>query len=85
VTVLGIRDDIEWNFPVCVMAEGNRPPEDVGGIGGYQEYLEIMKNPDDPRYLELQRWSQAQGYLDVDIEIINRQLRHVLHTPGRFS
>lgn len=79
ITVLGIRGDYDKNYPVCTLAEGNRPPEDVGGVGGYREFLEIMNNPDCPEYPETKAWLANQWYRELDMEVINRRLRHVLY------
>ena len=42
--------DNELEFPVCLGGEMNCPPEDCGGIGGYSNILEILKNPKDKEY-----------------------------------
>jgi hypothetical protein len=31
--------------PVCVAGERHCPPEDVGGVPGYQEFLEVVFDP----------------------------------------
>ena len=41
------------------MGEGNTPPENVGGIPGYEEFLEIMADPNHIEYENMQRWSQS--------------------------
>ncbi|MDO9530052.1 MAG: plasmid pRiA4b ORF-3 family protein [Syntrophales bacterium] len=43
-------------YPVCVTGKRSCPPEDCGGIWGYQDFLEIIKNPDDEEYEEMLRW-----------------------------
>ena len=78
ITVQGIVSDYDKNYPLCIMAEGNRPPEDVGGIPGYEDYLEIMNNPDHPEYEDMKSWTAIQGYKDFDIDIANRRLRYIL-------
>lgn len=32
-------------YPRCIKGEGQCPPEDVGGVWGYEELLEIIKHP----------------------------------------
>ena len=49
-TIKGIR------YPVCIEGERACPPEDVGGVGGYAEYLEILADMDDDRHEEMLRW-----------------------------
>lgn len=43
-------------YPCCIDGKGACPPEDVGGVSGYQEFLEAIGNPQHPEhefYLEL--------------------------------
>ena len=49
-TTKGIR------YPVCVEGERACPPEDVGGVGGYKEYLEVLADVNDDRHEEMLRW-----------------------------
>ena len=51
-------------YPICLEGERACPPEDVGGVGGYEEYLEAIsdaKHEDHNRFLE---WS---GPFDPDL------------------
>lgn len=43
-------------YPVCIEGECACPPEDVGGIFGYQEYLEIMADPKHEDYKSFMKW-----------------------------
>ena len=54
---------------------GERPPEDVGGAGGYQEYMDIMANENDPEYESMKAWAESQKERKLSPEQINRQLR----------
>lgn len=78
ITVLDIVSDYDKNYPTCIIAAGNRPPEDVGGIPGYEHYRQVIDNPDHPDYQDLKDWVSGQFYQPCDIERINRRLRHVL-------
>jgi hypothetical protein len=44
-------------YPKCLEGERACPPEDVGGIGGYAEYLEAMADPSHERYQEMLDWN----------------------------
>lgn len=37
-------------FSICLDGAGHRPPEDVGGVGGYEEFLEVLNDPDHPEH-----------------------------------
>jgi hypothetical protein len=60
------------------MGEGNAPPEDVGGVTGYINYLEIVRNPKHEEYQDTLRWAKGQWYEDLDILAINRRLKNIL-------
>ncbi len=42
--------------PVCVKGARMCPPEDCGGVWGYEELLAILKNPAHPEYEEKTEW-----------------------------
>jgi len=44
------------DYPQCLEGERACPPEDVGGIRGYAEYLEAMADPSHPRHQEMLNW-----------------------------
>jgi len=39
---------------------GERPPEDVGGSGGYQEYKDIMADEKHPEHENMKAWAETQ-------------------------
>lgn len=78
ITVQRIISDYDENFPICLEGVGDAPPEDVGGIPGYEEFLEIMGNPKHSMYEEMKRWADSQWYRKFDIELVNRRLIYVL-------
>jgi hypothetical protein len=44
-------------YPLCVEGERACPPEDVGGTSGYEEFLEVLADPDDEQHEHFVRWS----------------------------
>jgi hypothetical protein len=42
--------------PFLLEAVGQSPPEDVGGVGGFIVFREIMLNPSHPDYAEAKEW-----------------------------
>jgi hypothetical protein len=44
-------------YPQCLEGERACPPEDVGGMYGYAEYLEAVADPSHERHKELLSWS----------------------------
>ncbi len=50
-------------YPLCLEGERACPPEDVGGVWGYAEYLEALADPKHERHDEFMEWS---GPFDPD-------------------
>ena len=42
--------------PVCLAGKNACPPEDVGGVGGYMEFLEAIRNPVHEEHIAMWRW-----------------------------
>jgi len=80
ITIRGTNTDYDKTCPVYSMGEGNAPPEDVGGISGYEKFLEIMADPNHAEYGNMQKWAQSQWYKNFDVELINRRLKNILRT-----
>ncbi len=51
-----LRAERGKRYPVCVEGARACPPEDVGGTGGYEEYLEAMADPEHERHEEYMGW-----------------------------
>lgn len=65
-------------YPVCVKGQRACPPEDVGGVWGYEEFLEIMKDPEHEEHDEYFQWYGGEFDPEAfDIEAVNRVLRRI--------
>lgn len=76
IVVERMIDDYDVNYPVCLEGEGNTPPEDVGGEGGYDMFLEIIANENHPDYKHMVERGRMQGYGAFDLEQVNRELKY---------
>jgi len=43
-------------YPRCIAGKRNTPPDDVGSTDGYEEFVEIMSDPDNEEYEEMKMW-----------------------------
>lgn len=61
--------DSAVKYPVCLAGKMSCPPEDCGGIWGYSNMLEILKQPDNEEYEEMIDWLGEDfdpKYFEVD-------------------
>lgn len=56
VALLPDADGFEW-FPRIVGGERAGPPEDVGGMLGYADFLAAIKDPSHPEHVERREWA----------------------------
>ena len=62
-------------YPVCTAGKRNCPPEDCGGVWGYQEFLAILADPTHPQYAEQREWIEEDFDPDeFDLELANTVL-----------
>jgi hypothetical protein len=50
------RAAADWQPPRLLAGKRARPPEDVGGIGGYADFCEAMARPDHPEHQAMFEW-----------------------------
>lgn len=65
--------------PVCVAGERHCPPEDCGGVPGYEEFLEAIRDPSHPQHNEMLAWIGG-GRFDPEgfnLDAVNRVLRRI--------
>lgn len=64
--------------PVCVDGKRSAPPEDCGGTGGYDEFLEIITDPKHPDRDDMLRWAGEDFDPErFDKNTVNRHLRRM--------
>ena len=64
--------------PVCLAGARACPPEDVGGIPGYENFLEARRDPKHPEHKEYLEWIGDTFDPDAfDVDEVNRLLRAI--------
>ncbi|MEW6578328.1 MAG: plasmid pRiA4b ORF-3 family protein [Chloroflexota bacterium] len=67
--------DPQMKLPVCIKGKRACPPEDVGGVWGYDSFLEAIKNPDHPEHAMYREWiGDDFDPEEFDLDAINREL-----------
>jgi hypothetical protein len=68
--------DADARLPLCLKGSRACPPEDVGGIPGFEMFLEAISDPSHPEYEDMLEW--VGGNFDpehFDLEETNDLLR----------
>ena len=52
-----LRAEKGGRYPLCVEGERNCPPEDVGGVRGYAEFLEAIADPKHEQHDNFVEWA----------------------------
>ena len=58
IQLMRVIEDYDKESPYLLEANGQTPPEDVGGVGGFVNFREIMLNPSHPEYGEMKEWAK---------------------------
>lgn len=65
----------EVKAPRCIAGARACPPEDCGGVFGYAELLQVLKDPPHPEHEDmLERVGGNYDPASLDLEAVNRQL-----------
>lgn len=68
--------DSTVQVPVCIKGKRNGPPEDCGGVWGYDHLVEILSNPGHPEYQHMSEWLGSEFDPEhFDLDEINAALR----------
>jgi hypothetical protein len=69
-----IIEDYDKNIPTFLEGAGTAPPEDVGGVGGFSEFMQIISNPDHEEYESMMEWAESQRFKEYDQEDLKNKL-----------
>lgn len=78
-----VADKKGQHYPQCVGGARSRPPEDVGGVFGYEGFLSAISDPEDPEHDEWLEWAEKDtggGKFDPEyfsIDEVNRVLKKI--------
>ncbi|MDP0926561.1 plasmid pRiA4b ORF-3 family protein [Paracoccus onubensis] len=76
--------ETEPRHAICLEGARARPPEDVGGPWAYDDFLEIITDPEHDDHRSTLRW--AGGHFDpewFDLDLINKDLRNTFRANAR--
>ena len=65
-------------LPVCIKGKRACPPEDVGGVWGYDTFLEAIKDPDHPEHEMFAGWIGSDFDPEAfDLDEVNQRLKQI--------
>lgn len=63
------------DYPRCLAGERCRPPEDIGGVYGYEDFLEAIRNPNHEDHAQCLEWvGEEFDPEEFDIDVVNGML-----------
>ncbi len=79
-----LKDTKKNSIPECLGGARQRPPEDVGGTEGYENFLNIIRDNKNPERYEMLAWAEKDtrgriydpGYFSINE--VNRRLMYAL-------
>jgi len=79
ITLIQITD-LTVDKPFVTKGKGKCPPEDCGGVWGYERMLEAINNPKDPEHRDMRYWlgmekGDAWDVNEFDKDAVNEELR----------
>jgi hypothetical protein len=73
-----LRAEKGGRYPICVEGERSCPPEDVGGVGGYAEFLEAIADPKHEQHDDFVEWGGDFDSEMFDAEKATKKMRRGL-------
>jgi len=69
--------DPQFQHPICLAGANACPPEDCGGISGYNDLIEILADPQNPEHERMKEWlgydlDPARFNIDIANGVLNR-------------
>jgi hypothetical protein len=66
------------HYPRCLKGKRACPPEDVGGVWGYDSFLEAIRDPDHPEHDDMLEWIGGEFDPEAfDLDEINAALKGI--------
>ncbi|WP_286162932.1 plasmid pRiA4b ORF-3 family protein [Bacillus sp. es.034] len=70
-----IVDDYYFGYPTLLDGEETSPPEDVGGLHGFYEFLKAYRDERHPEHQQMKMWAKSVYFREYDPDWINNILK----------
>ena len=78
IELTDVIDDYSGDLPQLLLGTGDAPPEDVGGVGGFVDFLNIISDQKNEDYENMMEWAQSQWWKLFDFESTARKVKSSL-------
>lgn len=72
-----IVDDYYFGFPTLLDGEEIAPPEDVGGINGFYQFMAVYQDEKHPEHEDIKIWAESLYFREYDPDWINERLKWI--------
>lgn len=83
ITLEKIVEDYKYGYPILIDGAETAPPEDVGGIPGYEDFIEAYRNETHPDHKDMKEWANEQFFREYDPEFINYMLKSIKYKKSK--
>ena len=73
-----LRAEKGVRYPICVEGERACPPEDVGGVWGYAEFLGVLADPKHEDHAHFTQWAGPFNADEFDPKTATKKMRRGL-------
>ncbi|MGD7024765.1 plasmid pRiA4b ORF-3 family protein [Rossellomorea vietnamensis] len=70
-----VVDDYYFGYPTLLDGAETAPPEDVGGMHGFYEFLEAYHDENHPEHKNMKAWAESLYFREYDPAFINEILK----------
>jgi hypothetical protein len=70
-----IVDDYYFGYPTLLDGAETAPPEDVGGMHGFYEFLKAYRDEKHPEHADMKAWAETIYFREYDPASINSSLK----------
>ncbi len=80
-----IVDDYYFGYPTLLDGRETAPPEDVGGLHGFYEFLKIYNDEKHPENKNIKEWAKSQYFREYDPDYINSVLKQLKYKKTEWN
>lgn len=76
--------DSAVRYPICLDGARAAPPEDCGGVPGYEDFLEAWRDPKNEEHEHMRSWAGPRyGPERFDLKLLNEALKSLRTQPPK--